>query len=361
MLKRVSIQNFKSLKNVTLDLQKVNLLIGPNNSGKSNFLKALEYMTKFNANTIELDYKNLVFNKRELDEIKIELTEQSESLDQKRHFLCTINENLIVHKKRSTLISGNMIFSDPSTYDVGHTIDILGNFTIYKPDPNKIVAAGPVGIGQEFVNSDASNLVGFLDLVLGKYRKSTFQKIEADLKACLPEFGEINLEDYPAPENIDKQFQGKSFKRLGLSTVKGDITYWANELSEGTLYFLVLLCIINQPDPPKLLLLEEPEKGIHPRRIEEVINLIFNLAEEKGTQIIVTTHSPIVVDMFKDMPESVFIFDKNDEGATQVKNLQKNIIEPEAAESEKLGVDPPQYLNGLGQAWKVGLIGGVPR
>ena len=42
MLKRVSIQNFKSLKDVTLDLQKVNLLIGPNNSGKTNFLKALE-------------------------------------------------------------------------------------------------------------------------------------------------------------------------------------------------------------------------------------------------------------------------------------------------------------------------------
>lgn len=41
MLKRVSIQNFKSLKDVTLDLQKVNLLIGPNNSGKTNFLKAL--------------------------------------------------------------------------------------------------------------------------------------------------------------------------------------------------------------------------------------------------------------------------------------------------------------------------------
>ena len=44
MLKRVSIQNFKSLKDVTLDLQKVNLLIGPNNSGKTNFLKALEFL-----------------------------------------------------------------------------------------------------------------------------------------------------------------------------------------------------------------------------------------------------------------------------------------------------------------------------
>ena len=44
MLQKVSIQNFKSLKDVTLELQKVNLLIGPNNSGKSNFLKALEFV-----------------------------------------------------------------------------------------------------------------------------------------------------------------------------------------------------------------------------------------------------------------------------------------------------------------------------
>jgi len=45
MLKRIHIENFKSLKNVTLDLQPVNLLIGPNNSGKSNLLKALEFMS----------------------------------------------------------------------------------------------------------------------------------------------------------------------------------------------------------------------------------------------------------------------------------------------------------------------------
>ena len=55
MLKRVSIQNFKSLKDVTLDLQKVNLLIGPNNSGKTNFLKALEFFNKnvLAANSLE--------------------------------------------------------------------------------------------------------------------------------------------------------------------------------------------------------------------------------------------------------------------------------------------------------------------
>ncbi|GAB3798667.1 hypothetical protein GCM10028819_20280 [Spirosoma humi] len=63
MLKRVSIQNFKSLKDVTLDLQKVNLLIGPNNSGKTNFLKALEIVTDL---TNDLNYfdQSIVFLKK---------------------------------------------------------------------------------------------------------------------------------------------------------------------------------------------------------------------------------------------------------------------------------------------------------
>jgi len=55
MLQKVSIQNFKSLKDVTLELQKVNLLIGPNNSGKSNFLKALERL-----NSIISDYSKFL-------------------------------------------------------------------------------------------------------------------------------------------------------------------------------------------------------------------------------------------------------------------------------------------------------------
>ena len=57
MLQKVSIQNFKSLKDVTLELQKVNLLIGPNNSGKSNFLKALELLANYvQGKEINMEY-----------------------------------------------------------------------------------------------------------------------------------------------------------------------------------------------------------------------------------------------------------------------------------------------------------------
>ena len=73
-------------------------------------------------------------------------------------------------------------------------------------------------------------------------------------------------------------------------------------------------------------MLEEPERGIHPRRIKEVIGFIKQLAYEKEIQVILTTHSPLVLEEFAETPESVFIFDKNEEGATSIKNLQKDVI-----------------------------------
>jgi predicted ATPase len=364
MLKRVSIQNFKSLKDVTLDLQKVNLLIGPNNSGKTNFLKALELMASISNKREKtlFDLPNEIhFNRVETDfreSISIDLTFDAIGGNRFDYFrLSDADETyFVLHSNENG--QPNYTTSEDSQYWL---LVHIGELLIYKPDPNSIINSGVVGNNEDIVNSDASNLVGFLDLMLGKYRRHVFSRIERDLRTCLPEFDEINLEDAQPSEEQKKVFGDKSFKRIGLTNSRQNTIYWANELSEGTLYFIALLCIINQPNPPKLLLLEEPEKGIHPRRIFEVIQFIFRLAEEKDVQVIMTTHSPIVVDMFKDMPESVFIFDKDDEGATHVKNLQRDIIEPETEKSKELGIEPYHYTDSLGDAWTVGFLGGVPK
>ncbi|AQG81790.1 hypothetical protein AWR27_22275 [Spirosoma montaniterrae] len=90
MLKRVSIQNFKSLKDVTLDLQKVNLLIGPNNSGKTNLLKALAYFVRDNTNQDEPDYERFVFKQLRGNEIKLELLYDLSTQSYERGFVCIV-------------------------------------------------------------------------------------------------------------------------------------------------------------------------------------------------------------------------------------------------------------------------------
>ena len=369
MLKRVSIQNFKSLKDVTLDLQKVNLLIGPNNSGKTNFLKALEFIGPNRRG--KYDINQVTFDKDLHNKIRIKLLwpsdregytnkgiefylDAGEVNNQKGYFGNKQAEEVRGHKTQF------QDFFPDFNIELPTSILELERTKIYKPDPNKLTQPGPVGTGAETVNADASNLVGFLDLMLGKYRRPVFNRTEKDLQTCIPEFDEINLEDAPPTDELKKQFGDKSFKKIGLTNSKQGITYWADELSEGTLYFLALLCIINQPNPPKLLLLEEPEKGIHPRRIWQVMKFIFQLAEEKDIQIILTTHNEHVINAFSSIPESVFVFDKDEEGGTYVQNLQKDIIEPTDKKSEELGLDKIDLTSNLGENWLYGLIGGVP-
>ena len=312
----------------------------------------------------------MVYGKNNIDKIIIQLKFDIEDkeffFEEPDYYVfgCEINPNgSVIMEKWHQDLRKSHIKSFDANDNLDFRIDLnqrVGSMIIYKPDPNKLIKPGLVGIGEEVVSADASNLVGFLDLMLGKYRRPVFNKTEIDLSTCVAEFDEISLEDAPPTEKLKKQHGDKSFKRIGLTNSKQGVTYWADELSEGTLYFLALLCIINQPNPPKLLLLEEPEKGIHPRRIFEVIQFILRLSEEKNIQVIMTTHSPVVVDMFADMPESVFIFDKDEEGATHVKNLQRDVIEPATKKSEEFNMEPPRYTDALGDAWTIGFLGGVP-
>jgi predicted ATPase len=76
--------------------------------------------------------------------------------------------------------------------------------------------------------------------------------------------------------------------------VKQDgIEYPSRIVSEGTLRVLALCCIVLNPWPGTLVAFEEPENGVHPRRLELIARLLFSLSVERGQQVIVTTHSPL--------------------------------------------------------------------
>ncbi len=90
----------------------------------------------------------------------------------------------------------------------------------------------------------------------------------------------------------------------------------AQQASDGAILFLGLLALIHSPEPPKLLLIEEPEKGVYPKRLEEVIRLIRRLQEspsgQAAPQIIMTTHSPYLLSSFH--PDEVTLMVRRDGG-----------------------------------------------
>ena len=182
---------------------------------------------------------------------------------------------------------------------------------------------------QNYLLEDASNL----GLVL------------SDLKNRPPERRQIldRLRDfYPMIEDVIPTLTGGMmqifFHEKGLS-----YPVPATWLSDGSLRYLCLLAVLCHPDPPPVICIEEPEIGLHPDVIPEVAKLLVEASSR--SQIFVTTHSDILVDALTDAPEAVIVCEKSD-GATQLRRLDKEELEPWLKKYR------------LGELWTSGEIGG---
>lgn len=118
----------------------------------------------------------------------------------------------------------------------------------------------------------------------------------------------------------------------------------AMRLSDGTLRYLCLLAILCHPEPPPLICIEEPETGLHPDILPTIAELMIEASER--TQLIVTTHSDILVSALSDIPEAVLVCEKDQDG-THFKRLDKDNLK--------------EWLDeySLGELWLKGEIGGT--
>jgi predicted ATPase len=125
---------------------------------------------------------------------------------------------------------------------------------------------------------------------------------------------------------------------------EGDFSIPATRLSDGTLRYLCLLAILCDPEPPPLICIEEPELGLHPDILPKLADILVQASSR--TQLIVTTHSDILVDAMTERPESVVVCEKH-QGSTVMHRLTK----------EELSGWLDRYR--LGQLWTRGEIGGT--
>lgn len=118
----------------------------------------------------------------------------------------------------------------------------------------------------------------------------------------------------------------------------------ATRLSDGSLRYLCLLAILCRPNLFPTVCIEEPELGLHPDIIPEVAKLLVEAS--KRCQLFVTTHSDILVDALSDVPEAVVVCEKVN-GATELRRLDR----------DTLGTWLEEYR--LGEVWMRGAIGGT--
>ncbi|MGE5192097.1 MAG: AAA family ATPase, partial [Deltaproteobacteria bacterium] len=147
---------------------------------------------------------------------------------------------------------------------------------------------------------------------------------------------------YVGLDDFDVRIKGGTVE---VFLTEGDFTIPAGRLSDGTLRYLCLLAILCDPDPPALVCIEEPELGLHPDMLPKIADLLVGASER--TQLVVTTHSDILVDAMSEHPESVVVVEKHD-GKTELKRL-------EATDELRQWLD--KYR--LGQLWIRGEIGGT--
>jgi predicted ATPase len=117
----------------------------------------------------------------------------------------------------------------------------------------------------------------------------------------------------------------------------------ASRLSDGMLRYLCLLVILCHPAPPPLVCIEEPEIGLHPDILPTIAELLIEASQR--TQLVITTHSDTLVSALSDTPESILVCERDSDG-THLRRLER---EPLKEWLEKYS---------LGELWRMGEIGG---
>lgn len=341
MIESALFRNFKALRDTTLPLSRFTLIVGPNASGKSTALQALQAAGDWG----KLDFNKTVsaglnFDSSTTVEVALRWATPYEGVTTQTIWQAKSPPRFSVRANEEP----TSIWEAPTgTLPRVSTLSgILDAIRIYSFDAAAI-SEGALLKPDVTLNSNGRNLAVVLDQLHIRESES-FERLNAEMGRWLPEFDRI-LFDTP----------GGGRRGLLLRTRAGHFQIPASELSQGTLLALAILTLAYIPDPPPIVCLEEPDRGIHPRLLREVQDAMYRLSypenygeKRNPVQVIATTHSPYFLDLFKDHPEEVVIADK----------LGLDVRFERL--SDRPDIDEILGDTQLGDAWYSGVLGGVP-
>jgi predicted ATPase len=203
---------------------------------------------------------------------------------------------------------------------LGQVARALSSSVLYHLDARELAKASPLvelNAGEAFLRHDGFGLPSVLDALLGEER-AAFDEIERELRDAVPFISGIRLRSARVGTG-EPQVLGKALTFALRSG--GEIA--APLVSDGVLLFLAYLTLLHSPSAPRVLLLEEPENGIHPRELKRIADYLRRItAPDRGPrqgQVILATHSPYFLDYVD--PENVLVFGRRANGETVVRPL----------------------------------------
>lgn len=342
MIERIIIENFKSIRKLDLELKPINILVGANGAGKSNFVsffkltnqtynyKLDEYigdnidsLLRFGRKNSDYIYGFFDFDNSYAISFKIiptrnkntgfksgEIFLKNQLNDTEKNYqtwkiLYQDNSNLDELDKKRTdfeyafgkaadratfflLTNANLYFDAFKTYHFQDTGNSSPLKQINKLDDN------------DYLREDGANLAAFLYYLQEKHPKE-FKNIEDQIRSVAPFFDRFNL----SPRKLNEEEI-----RLRWFEKGADSYFDAFDLSDGTLRFMALATLLLQPDLPKTIIIDEPELGLHPFAINKLAAMMKQAAA-KGSQVIVSTQSVGLIDNFE--PEDIITVDREDD------------------------------------------------
>lgn len=358
MIGNISIQGFKSIRSQKVCLGAINVLIGGNGIGKTNFISAFELV----RDIYDCQLQNYVMRKGGANSLlyngskvtsHMELDLEFDHDGYKNRFVILLEEaqdTLFVKEAKTAFWSGERwhfqlcdrnvkesTISDKrvgQTWYVGPLLEQLEIYHFHDTGDRSPMKSFCDLHDNKRLRRDGGNIAAYLYFLSKRYPKS-LQRIERMVAMVSPFFDAFVLE----PSKINPETIRLEWKQQGVD----DMTFNAYQLSDGTLRFICLATLLMQPEPPSTLLIDEPELGLHPLAINKLCDMLKKVSAK--SQIILSTQSTNVVDNFDaddiivaDMVNNASSFHRLDEDAL------KNWLESYS----------------LGEIWEKNLIGGQP-
>ena len=250
-IESITFSNFKALVNTTLPLGRFTLIVGPNGSGKSTALQGIECLKRISAPTAEinrLQTAKSAGNDAAMPALGVKWLGPLSEFQVRLRWIRSQNVSLEVLHSHGHGIT-------PENRDT--LLTFLRGLRVYALDAVRVAEAVNLTPNAE-LSRDGSGLAVVLDRMRDEFPER-FNGLNDEFGRCLPEFDRILFE---TPS------EGK--RAIRLRTRTGGHLIPASELSQGTLLALAMLTLAHLPNPPSLIGLEEPDRGIHPRLLRDV-------------------------------------------------------------------------------------------
>jgi len=312
----IEINGYKSIKKSRIDLAPINILIGANGSGKSNFISFFDLLNRlYNRKLNEYialiggDNKVLHKGKKTTDCISFKMefdngrNGYSAILQSGTDTLIFIKENLIYkgNPKDISKFASEAQIKTTENKRAKYVIKYLNGFRKYHfhdtSSNSPFSKYSNIENDIHYLYEDGTNLAAFMFNIF-ETDKIVYNRIIKTIQSIAPYFSDF----YFAP-NKEKNM------RLQWTDKYSDVIFGANDLSDGTLRFVALSVLFLQPNLPDTIIIDEPELGLHPSAIAKLAGMIKSVSD-KGCQVIVATQSTDLISHF--LPEDIITVDQMD-------------------------------------------------